>query len=139
MVSRILGIGALGLVALAMGCAHGAATGPRASIHAACDRGRIAADRYAARAAAVRPGPSARLTAQILYDQAVLDWYAAPALISQANALMRGARDWGSGFNMVNPEAERCRLARAREREAQQTILEPPITWTRSARVSAPQ
>jgi hypothetical protein len=125
MVSRILGIGALGLVALAIGCAHGAAAaGQRASVNAACDRGRADADRYALRAAEVPPGPSPRLTAQVLYDQAATDYYAAAGLRGQADALVRSSRDW-SGFRMINPEAERCRLARQREREAQQAILIP--------------
>jgi hypothetical protein len=98
----------------------------------------VDADRYALRAAAVRPGAPPRLTAQVLYDQAAMDRYAAPALIAQANALVRSDRT-SSGFNIVNPEAERCRLARKREREARQAILEPPITWTRPARESAPR
>lgn len=132
------GLAALAVVASA--CAHGttversteiAATGSSAAV---CDVDRARADRYANAAAAEGSARRSAIVPSVLYDMARVDRNAAASLIAQANTAVRQSGRGGFHFNVVSPDAARCREARKREREAMEPILVPPITWNPPAR-----
>lgn len=123
-----MAVATLAFGALLTGCAHRAATTAEGMTTAqVCERARNdALRRSAARESAAWDAAHDRMMASSLYDLAALDYRAAPALYAQARSIQSLSRD-GFRIREVSPWSERCRLARAQEREAPVPILEPEL------------